>query len=141
DSGRRQSIEEPGTVIDQLPRPGDPIPQDRVVAYWLAERGPGLGEGVPSIIGRSAGDANAILGQNRLRGRDSGRRQSIEEPGTVMVGRAPRRETIHQDRVVAYWLAKRGPGPGEGGPSIIGRSAGGGKAILGQKRLRRRDRR
>ena len=43
DSGREQSAKyRPGTVARQDPRPGDPIPQNRVIAYWLAPVSTGL---------------------------------------------------------------------------------------------------
>jgi hypothetical protein len=70
----------------------------------------GAGRRVPSIMGRSANEATAILRQYGLRGRDSGRAPSTEyRPGTV-IDQDPRPgSTIPKNRLVAYWLADQEP--------------------------------
>jgi beta-lactam-binding protein with PASTA domain len=132
ESGRGPSSDyRAGTVSRQDPSPNAPIPKNRLVRYWVAQ---GPSRTIPSIMGKSPQDANAILGQRGLRGTESGREPSRDyRPGTVSRQDPPPNAPIPEDGLVRYWLAQ---GPLQTVPSILGSSPRDVNAILGQYGLR-----
>src|SRR5260370_93851 len=103
----------------------------RLKRYWLAQ---GPAQTVPSIMGKSPQDANAILGQRELRGMESGRGPSRDyQPGTVSRQDPSPNARIPEDGLVRYWLAQ---GPAQTVPSSMGKSAQDAYALLGQRELR-----
>jgi PASTA domain len=131
ESGRGPSTDyRAGTVSRQDPPPNAPIPKNRLVRYWLAQ---GPSQTVPSIMGRSAQDANAILGQYNLRGTESGRGTSTDyQPGTVSRQDPSPNAPIPKNRLIRYRLAQEP----QRVPSILGSSPQDVNTILGQHGLR-----
>ena len=132
ESGRSPSSDyRPGTVSRQDPLPDAPMPENRLVKYRLAQGPP---QTVPSVMGRSPRDANAMLGQYSLIGKDNGREPSRDyHPGTVSRQDPPPNAPIPANRLVRYWLAQ---GPPQTVPSIMGRSPQEVNTILAQYGLR-----
>ena len=129
-AGQERAVTPPHHAPYQVPH--------QVPPAWQQPGSEGHG-GVPSIIGRSAQDANAILGQHHLIGSESGQGPSAEyRPGTVIRQDPPPKAPIPDDRVVKYSLAEGPtlvPGSLVSVPDIVGLVPERGLAALTKARL------